>query len=136
MIQPQLLPWSSACLSCLYLVVVIFSTIVQARQRALGNIQFIGHLYRKKMLTEKIMHECIKKLLADVAAPKQEDLECLAKLMSTVGRQLDANPNAKMYMDAYFDRVAMLGKNMSLESRIRFMLQARQLLPILYAASV
>ncbi len=68
------------------------------------------------------MHECIKKLLADVAAPKQEDLECLAKLMSTVGRQLD-NPNAKNHMDAYFQRVSMLSKNMSLESRIRFMLQ-------------
>ncbi|KAL0043356.1 hypothetical protein WJX79_002542 [Trebouxia sp. C0005] len=95
---------------------------LRARQRALGNIQFIGHLYRKKMLTEKIMHECIKKLLADVAAPKQEDLECLAKLMSTVGRQLD-NPNAKNHMDAYFQRVSMLSKNMSLESRIRFMLQ-------------
>ena len=75
------------------------------------------------MLTEKIMHECIKKLLADVEAPKQEDLECLAKLMSTVGRQLDANPKAKMYMNAYFERVTMLSKNMSLESRIRFMLQ-------------
>lgn len=96
---------------------------VQARQRALGNIQFIGHLYRKKMLTEKIMHECIKKLLADVEAPKQEDLECLAKLMSTVGRQLDT-VKAQMYMNAYFERVAMLSKNMSLESRIRFMLQA------------
>ena len=98
--------------------------VLQARQRALGNIQFIGHLYRKKMLTEKIMHECIRKLLAEVEAPKQEDLECLAKLMSTVGRQLDANPKAKPHMDAYFDRVAKLGKNMSLESRIRFMLQA------------
>ena len=77
------------------------------------------------MLTEKIMHECIKKLLADVAAPKQEDLECLTKLMSTVGLQLD-NPNAKqsrMYMDAYFERIRMLTKNQSLESRIRFMLQ-------------
>ena len=75
------------------------------------------------MLTEKIMHECIKKLLADVAAPKQEDLECLSKLMSTVGRQLD-NPNGKMYMDAYFERIKTLCKNQSLESRIRFMLQA------------
>lgn len=107
--------------------VLMWYDMVQARQRALGNIQFIGHLYRKKMLTEKIMHECIKKLLADVEQPKQEDLECLAKLMSTVGRQLDANPNAKMYMNAYFERVAMLGKNMSLESRIRFMLQVRTL---------
>ncbi len=94
---------------------------VQARQRALGNIQFIGHLYRKKMLSEQIMHDCIKKLLA---AAKQEDLECLVKLMSTVGRQLDANPKAKMYMEAYFEQVAMLSKNMSLESRLRFMLQA------------
>ena len=30
-------------------------------------MQFIGHLYRQKMLTERIMHECIKKLLADVS---------------------------------------------------------------------
>ena len=36
----------------------------------LGNIQSMGHLYRKKMLIEKIMHECSKKLLADV---EQED---------------------------------------------------------------
>ena len=94
----------------------------------MGNIQFIGHLYRKKMLTEKIMHECIKKLLADVEQPKQEDLECLSKLMSTGGRQLDSNLNAKMYMDAYFERVHMLSKNQSLDSRIRFMLQASLLL--------
>ena len=32
-------------------------------------MQFIGHLYRQKMLTERIMHECIKKLLADVSDP-------------------------------------------------------------------
>ena len=78
------------------------------------------------MLTEKNLHECIKKLLpgVEVEAPKQEDLECLAKLMSTVGRQLDANPKAKMYMNAYFERVSVLSKNMTLESRIRFMLQA------------
>ena len=40
---------------------------LQGRRRALGNMQFIGHLYRQKMLTERIMHECIKKLLADVS---------------------------------------------------------------------
>ena len=42
---------------------------VQARQRALGNIQFIGFLYKKKMLTEKIMHSCIMRLMNDVRAP-------------------------------------------------------------------
>ena len=39
---------------------------VQARRRALGNIQFIGHLYKQKMLTEKIMHSCITTLLGEV----------------------------------------------------------------------
>ena len=39
---------------------------LKARRRMLGNIQFIGQLYMKKMLTEKIMHECIVKLLGEV----------------------------------------------------------------------
>ena len=35
----------------------------------LGNIQFIGQLYNKEMLTERIMHECIVKLLGEVGRP-------------------------------------------------------------------
>ena len=31
---------------------------LKARRRMLGNIQFIGHLYRYGMLTENIMHRC------------------------------------------------------------------------------
>lgn len=42
---------------------------LQGRWRALGNIQFVGQLYKKRMLTEKIMHECIKGLLEDVSHP-------------------------------------------------------------------
>ena len=37
-----------------------------ARLRLLGNMQFVGHLFKKKMLTEKIMHFCIQELLKDV----------------------------------------------------------------------
>ena len=35
----------------------------KAKRRTLGNIRFIGELFKKKMITERIMHECIKKLL-------------------------------------------------------------------------
>jgi hypothetical protein len=38
----------------------------------LGNIQFIGQLYIKKMLTERIMHECIVKLLGEVRGTTEE----------------------------------------------------------------
>ena len=37
--------------------------LAQARRRSLGNIQFIGHLYKQHLLTEKIMHACMMHLL-------------------------------------------------------------------------
>ncbi len=57
-------------------------------------------------------------------ASKQADIDCLARLMTMVGQQLEANPEAKGYMDVYFPAVAMLSQNMSIESRIRSSLQA------------
>lgn len=40
----------------------------KARRRMLGNIQFIGHLYRSSLLTERIMHQCMTQLLQVSAA--------------------------------------------------------------------
>lgn len=41
---------------------------VKARKRMLGNIIFVGQLYRFGVLTESIMHTCIKTLLTEVCA--------------------------------------------------------------------
>ena len=87
-------------------------------------MHFIGYLCQQRMLTETIMHECTKMLLADVASPKQQDLGCLVRLMSTVDRQLDAKSDAKGHMDAYFQRIDTLCKNQALDSRSWSMLQA------------
>ncbi|CAL1388872.1 unnamed protein product [Linum trigynum] len=95
---------------------------VNARRRMLGNIRLIGELYKKKMLTERIMHECIKKLLGQYQNPDEEDVEALCKLMSTIGEMID-HPKAKEHMDAYFDRMSKLSNNMKLSSRVRFMLK-------------
>lgn len=95
---------------------------IKARRRMLGNIRLIGELYKKKMLTERIMHECIKKLLGQYENPDEEDVEALCKLMSTIGEMID-HPRAKDYMDAYFDRMEKLSNNMKLSSRVRFMLK-------------
>ena len=46
------------------------------------------------MLTENIMHSCIQRLLKDDQNPKQEDVECLCKLLMTIGQQLE-NPQFK-----------------------------------------
>lgn len=58
----------------------------KARRRSLGNIKFIGELFKLKMLTEAIMHDCIVKLLKN---HDEESLECLCRLLSTIGKDLD-----------------------------------------------
>ncbi|XP_076892578.1 eukaryotic translation initiation factor 4G-like [Bidens hawaiensis] len=98
---------------------------VKARRRMLGNIRLIGELYKKRMLTERIMHECIKKLLGfnqKNPIPDEEDIEALCKLLSTIGEMID-HPKAKEFMDIYFNMMFQLSNNMALSSRVRFMLK-------------
>jgi hypothetical protein len=51
----------------------------KAKRRGLGLIRFIGELFELQMLTERIMHECIEKLLGNVENP-EEGIESLCKL--------------------------------------------------------
>ncbi|KAK1326006.1 hypothetical protein QJS10_CPA01g02847 [Acorus calamus] len=95
---------------------------VNARRRMLGNIRLIGELYKKRMLTERIMHECIKKLLGEYPDPDEEDVEALCKLMSTIGEMID-HPKAKDHIDSYFNTMHALSTNQKLSSRVRFMLR-------------
>ncbi|XP_023638991.1 eukaryotic translation initiation factor 4G isoform X1 [Capsella rubella] len=91
------------------------------RRRMLGNIRLIGELYKKRMLTEKIMHACIQKLLGNNQDPHEENIEALCKLMSTIGVMID-HSKAKIHMDAYFEQMKMLSCKQELSSRVRFML--------------
>lgn len=85
------------------------------------DIKFIGELFKLDMLTEKIMNQCIIKLLGDVKNPKEEDMEALCKLLATIGEKLD-HPKATQYMTQYFDRIREISGNLALPSRIRFMM--------------
>ena len=98
--------------------------VVQARRRALANVHFMGQLYHRQLLSERVMHTCLKQLLTDMKAPEPANLECLVALMTAVGQQLEANPAAVGYMTQYFDRIAYLSNDMRLENHICRMLQA------------
>ena len=98
--------------------------VVQARRRALANVHFMGQLYHRQLLSERVMHTCLKQLLINVETPEPANLQCLATLMSVVGQLLEANPLAKEYMDEYFQRIAYLSNDMRLENHICRMLQA------------
>ena len=94
----------------------------KAKRRGLGLVKFIGELFKLSMLTERIMHECIKQLLSNIENPEEEDIESLCRLLVTVGHAMD-NERARDHMNVYFSRMAELVKNNNISSRIRFMVQ-------------
>ena len=61
--------------------------ITKMRRRSLGNIRFIGELFKLQMLSEAIIHECITRLLESTS--DEESLECFVRLITTTGRDLD-----------------------------------------------
>lgn len=99
-----------------------YYTAQKAKRQGLGLIKFIGELFKLQMLTERIMHECVKKLLGNVENPEEEEIESLCKLLTTVGQMLDTN-KARAHMDVYFSRMKELTKSPNVSSRMQFMLQ-------------
>lgn len=76
------------------------------------------------MLSLISMHECIKKLLADLDTPEEEDIESLCRLLLTVGQQLEAtSKDGHGYMDIYFVRLKVIVDNNTVSSRLVFMIQ-------------
>lgn len=105
-----------------------------ARKRMLGNIIFVGQLYRFGVLIEAVMHTCVRQLLEETVDPRPEDIEVLCRLMSTVGRPMDASTReikgkdgqtikTSDMMEVYFRRIEMLSVSDKLDMRHRFMLK-------------
>lgn len=101
---------------------VVFSdeyyALQKAKRRGLGLVKFIGELFKLGMLTERIMHRCILKLLDE---PAEDDIESVCQLLKTVGASL-SGPKGKGSMDMYFGRMKELSEDTDISQRIRFML--------------
>lgn len=94
---------------------------VAAKRRGLGLIRFIGELYFLGMLTERIMHTCMK-LLLNNPEPSEEVVESICQLMTTVGSRLEQNKEHAGMFNAYFQRMKEIESTPGLPSRLRFML--------------
>jgi len=102
---------------------------MKLRRRSLGNIRFIGELYKLHMLTARIMHECVKKLLMTT---DEESLECLCRLVTTVGKDLEEETNGRLSkgpqpgindLSVYFKEMSKLVEQKKISSRVRFLMQ-------------
>ncbi len=96
-----------------------------AKRRGLGLVKFIGELYKLGMLSERIMHECVKKLVDFEGIPDEAEVESLTSLLKTIGRSLDSTDRGRPMMDVYFTRISAMLETPGLPSRLRFMLMVR-----------
>lgn len=92
----------------------------RVRMRSVGNVRFIGELYKLKMLTNKIMNYCMIYLI-DKA--EEDKLECLCNLLTTIGKQIESESNTQL--DTIFKKMQHIvhRKSHNVSSRIRFMIQ-------------
>jgi translation initiation factor 4G len=101
---------------------IVFSdeyyALQKAKRRGLGLVKFIGELFKLQMLSERVMHRCILKLLDE---PAEEDIESVCQLLKTVGGAL-SGPKGKESMDMYFGKMNRLSRDIQVPQRIRFML--------------
>jgi translation initiation factor 4G len=94
-----------------------------AKRRGLGLIQFIGQLYKLRMLTLRIMHECVMKLLNFEGDPDESAVENLTTLLKSVGATMEEDEQGTKLLDTYFERIeGNLLKSEALPSRPKFML--------------
>jgi translation initiation factor 4G len=93
-----------------------------AKRKGLGLIQFIGELYKLGMLTLRIMHECVLKLLDFEGLPDESAIESLVKLLRTVGQTMESAEAGPKMINMYFERIEKVMNMDGLPSRLRFML--------------
>ena len=92
------------------------------------------------MLTDSIMYECIEMLLADKT--DEESLECLCKLLRTIGKEMDGkvvrssskiiwmkrlflfqSPANRKTLEKHYDELNKIIAEQKVSARIRFMIQ-------------
>lgn len=109
---------------------------MKIKKQMLGNIKFIGQLYKKNLLKEKIMRFCIATLLhletKDVKSKlpvyfdtgndqmDEEDHEAICNMFTTIGKTIDKQATAG-FMKVCFEKINKLSNSKALPARSRFM---------------
>jgi len=102
---------------------------LKAKEKVIGNMKFIGELFKLKLIHERITHSCIQHLLTNNNAPTGEelviiskmDLEAVVNLLKTTGKELD-RVKAQTWVDQYFNYLKWHANKLK-DKRIMFMVQ-------------
>lgn len=90
------------------------------KRRSLGNLKFVGELFKLGVISEIIIVECLLGLV-EQPLPGEEELESLAKLLRTTATKLNVKKCAAA-LEKLFGRIEELSCNPQLSSRSKFIL--------------
>jgi hypothetical protein len=115
--------------------------MTKARKRILGNLVFIGELYKRNLIHQNIVQRCVNDLAAEVqrgvallhpdqvheAAALQaaeNNIEKLCKIVSAVAKTWESrNATNKTWSDQLFDMLKDFASNSVLNPRTRFLVR-------------
>lgn len=96
----------------------------EEKQLGLNFVRFLGELLKVQLLTERTIHEVIKKFLDNLDESKEEAIESLCELLRNIGHILD-HPKARQHLDIYFSRMEVLARSPSISPEAQGMLFVR-----------
>lgn len=95
-----------------------------AKRKGLGLLQFIGEVYKLRMLSIKIMHQCFVRLFDNMEGgmPDEGAIESLVKLLKTVGLKMSGDDHGPGLIEGYFQKIRFILDMPGLPSRMQFLL--------------
>ena len=93
--------------------------LAKSKKRMLGNVKFMGELFKLKLLRENLMHDCISEMLR---CGDEKCLESMRKLLFTIGKDLDSD-KAKPRIDQYFQQLKNIIMSKKVSTRVVFLLR-------------
>ena len=90
----------------------------------LGNMKFLGELYKKDIITVAIIFECMRKLVSNIQNNiyKVDNIECICKLIVTTGKYI-YKQNYSVTLDKYLKFLEEVSNDKSNDFRSRFMIK-------------
>ena len=97
---------------------------VDASQQSVGLMKFIGELFKAKVFTQKMVHECSQTLLTQFEWAEEPGycIDRLEVLLTTAGRRVDSR-KARAHLDEFFAHIQGLARSTAVTALHRHKLQ-------------
>lgn len=93
---------------------------LNAKKVALGTVQFIGQLYNKGLLPDKICKVCLINLVQN--NPDDLQIECAYRFLLTIGKKYDCSKFGSKHLNNIFNHFFGLKQNVKYEKRTKILM--------------